>query len=190
MNTLRLVLPAVTLMFAGTAAAVDFNLVKTDQSTLTFISKQMGSPVEGSFGKFSAQIRFDPAAPDAAGTRLEIDLASVDAGSPEATDEVLGKQWFNVKAFPTATFESTGVKALGGGRFEAAGKLTIKGQTREVKAPFTFKQAGADGVFDGGFLLKRLDFGIGEGTWSDVSTVADEIQIKFHILVAHGPAQP
>ena len=43
------VLPAVTRMFAGTAAAVDFNLVKTDQSTIAFISKQMGSPVEGKF---------------------------------------------------------------------------------------------------------------------------------------------
>jgi len=186
MMTPRLVWSAV-LLLAGAAQAVEFAEIKPADSKLVFTSKQMGVPVDGGFGRLSGQIRFDPAVPSAASARLEIDLSSIDAGSPEATEEVVGKQWLNVKAFPTAGFQSTSVKALGGDRFEAVGQLTIKGQTRDLTAPFTFKQEGAAGVFDGVFVLKRLDFGIGEGTWSDVSTVANEIQIKFHVVA--GAAQ-
>ena len=31
---------------------------------------------------------------------------------------------------------------------------------------------------------RRLEFGVGDGVWSDVSTVANEVQIKFHIVAA------
>jgi polyisoprenoid-binding protein YceI len=36
-------------------------------------------------------------------------------------------------------------------------------------------------TFDGGFVLKRLDFGIGEGMWADVATVANEVRVNFRI---------
>lgn len=182
MNIRFIALPTALLLATGAAQAVEFNQVDAAKSTLAFTSKQMGVPVPGTFKKFSTQIAFDPAKPTAAHTTLEIDLASIDAGSKDANDEVVGKQWFNVKAFPTAKFVSTGVKALGGNKFEALGKLTVKGQTRDVTAPFTFKQDGAMGVFDGGFVLKRMEFGIGEGPWADVSAVANEIDVKFHVV--------
>jgi polyisoprenoid-binding protein YceI len=113
--------------------------------------------------------------------QVELELASIDTGSEEANDEVKGKGWFDVKNHPTARFVSSSVKSLGAGRYEVAGKLTIKGRTREVVAPFTLKPFGTGAVFDGAFVLKRLDYGIGEGVWSDTDTVADEVQVKFHI---------
>lgn len=184
MKIRHIALSAAALLLAGAAQSVEFKQVDTARSSLAFSSKQMGVPVPGSFKKFTTQIAFDPAKPTAASTTLEIDLASIDAGSKDANDEVVGKQWFNVKAFPTARFVSSGVKALGGNRYEALGKMTIKGQTRDIVAPFTFKQDGANGVFDGGFVLKRMDFNIGEGPWADVSAVANEIEIKFHVVAA------
>lgn len=184
MKIRHIALSAAALLLAGAAQAVEFKQVDSARSSLAFSSKQMGVPVPGSFKKFTTQIAFDPAKPTAASTTLEIDLASIDAGSKDANDEVVGKQWFNVKAFPTARFVSSGVKALGGNRYEALGKMTIKGQTRDIVAPFTFKQDGANGVFDGGFVLKRMDFNIGEGPWADVSAVANEIEIKFHVVAA------
>jgi polyisoprenoid-binding protein YceI len=86
--------------------------------------------------------------------------------------------------FPTATFVSSAVRPLGGDKFELVGKLTIKGKSQDVTAPFSFRQDGGNGVFDGAFVLKRLEFGVGDGVWSDVSTVANEVQIKFHIVAA------
>jgi len=182
-------LPLLLASLAGNATAVEFSQVQPDKSTLTFGYKQMGVPSDGKFRKFAAAIAFDPAKPAAATAQLEIELASIDTGSKEGNDEVVGKQWFNVKSFPTAKFVSSSVKPLGGNRYEVAGKLTLKGKTQEVSAPFTVKQEGAVAVFDGGFTLKRLDYAIGEGPWADVGTVANEVQITFHVVAGAAPAK-
>jgi polyisoprenoid-binding protein YceI len=168
------------------ACAAEFNAVQLDKSQIGFVSKQMGVPVEGGFKKFAAQIALDPAKPEAGRAQIEIDLASIDAGSTEANDEVKSKGWFNTREFPTAKFVATGVKALGGGRFEAKGQMTIKGRTRDVVAPFTYKADGANAVLEGSIPVMRLQFGVGEGVWSDTATVADEVQVKFRFTVAAG----
>lgn len=175
-------LVAMALALALPASAAEFGSLQAEKSTLTFVSKQMGVPIDGKFRKFNATIAFDTARPTAASARFELDLASIDAGSSDANSEVIGKPWFNVKTYPTATFVSTAVRPLAGDRFELSGKLTIKGKTQDLVAPFTFRQDGNQGVFDGAFVLKRLDFAVGEGIWSDVATVANEVQIKFHLV--------
>ena len=165
------------------AQAAEFSKVQTDKSTITFVSKQMSVPVEGVFKKFTVHVRINPAKPETGMAHIEIDAASIDTGSVEANDEVKGKSWFNVAEFHKAEFISSSVKALGAGRFEAAGKLTIKGKSMEVRAPFTLKEEKGMLYLDGAFTLKRLEFGIGSGLWSDISVVADEVQIKFHVVL-------
>jgi polyisoprenoid-binding protein YceI len=155
-----------------------------DKSRITCVSRQMNVPVEARFKKFSAQITFDPARPAEGKARIEIDLDSFDIDNAEVNDEVRGKTWFDTKSFPKATFVSAAIKPLGGGRFEVRGPLTIKGRTQEVVAPFTFKEDAGTTAFDGAFQLRRLQFNIGEGVWKDTDTVADEVQIKFHIVIA------
>ena len=174
-------------LMSGTVSATEFSQVQANESTVTFSYRQMGVNMDGKFGKFTAQAAFDPAKLDKAQARIEIDLASIDTGVAEADDEVQGKLWFNTRAFPTASFVSIGVKPLGGNRYEAAGKLTIKGKTLDVVTPFSFEANGARGIFDGQFTIRRLDYNIGEGIWDDVSAVADEIRIKFHLVVTAAP---
>jgi polyisoprenoid-binding protein YceI len=171
-------------LFPSSAIAVEYLNVLPEKSRVTFTSKQMGVAVDGHFRKVSAAVSFDPARPAAAGARIDIDLNSIDAGSKDADDEVVGKQWFNVKAFPTASFVSSEVKALGGDRYEASGKISIKGRTQDVTVPFTVKQEGVNATFDGSMTIRRLDFAIGEGPWADVGTVANEVQIKFRFVAA------
>ena len=184
------------LVLVGSAAifnaahAVEYSNVLPDKSSISFTSRQMGVPVQGSFPKFTTKLTFDPAKPEAAKVELGIDLATIDAGSKDANDEVVGKQWFNVKMFPMATFISSAVKSVGPGSFEVSGPLTIKGKSVPVTAAFTYKADGSNGVFDGGFVLKRIDFAIGEGPWADVSTVANEIQVKFRVVAAASAAAP
>ena len=171
------------LLAAGLAHGAEFSSMQPDKSTIAFVSKQMSVPVEGAFRKFAAQIHLDPAKPEAGRALIEIELASIDAGSVEANDEVKGKSWFNVREFPKASFVSSSVKALGGGRFETSGKMTIRGKTLEARAAFTLKQEKGVLILDGTFPLKRLDYGIGSGAWSDTSVVADEVQVKFHFVL-------
>jgi len=175
-----------SLACAAQAQAIEFSHIQAEKSTLGFVYKQMGVPVDGSFKKFSAQLNFDAAKISTAKAALELDVSSIDAGSDEANDAVAAKEWFNAKAFPRAKFESTGFRALGGNRYEVSGKMTIKGRTQNVTAPFTLNQQGNHAVVDGVFVLKRADYAIGEGAWSDFGTVANEIQIKFHFLANAG----
>ena len=174
---------AVFLLLPGIAHAADYSKVQAGQSSIKFVSRQMSVPVEGEFKKYAAHIRINPAKPETGMAHIEIDLASIDAGSADANEEVKGKSWFDVAAFPKAEFVSSSVKALGGGKFEASGKLTLKGKSMEVRAPFNLKEDKGVLFIDGAFAMKRLDFGIGSGLWSDTSVVADEVQIKFNFAV-------
>jgi len=169
--------------------ANEFNLIQPDKSTMSFVYKQMNVPVEGSFKRFKGQISFDPARPTLAKAEINIELASIDAGSAEANDEVAGKLWFNTKVFPVARFVSSSVKPLGNNRFEVAGKMSIKGRTLDTSTRATFRQEGNNGVFEGSFVLKRADYGIGEGMWADFGTVANEVQIKFRLVASAAAAK-
>lgn len=171
------------LLIALPALGTEFNVLRPQQSSITFVSKQMGVPVEGNFKKFAAQIAVHPAKPEAGTARIDIDLGSIDTGSAEADEEVAGKAWFDSKKYPAASFTSSSISSLGNGRYEVLGKMSIKGKTLEIKAPFTLKQEADTLIIDGQFPLKRLDFGIGSGIWSDTSVVADDVQIRFHFVV-------
>ena len=184
----RILVAAAVALAATEAEAIEYSTVLADKSTVAFTSRQMGVPVQGRFPKFTAHVAFDPAKPEAAKVDITIDLATIDAGSKDANDEVVGKQWFNIKMFPQASYVSSSVKSTGAGRFEVTGPLTIKGKANPVTATFGFKAEGNNGVFDGGFTLKRIDFAIGEGPWADVSTVANEIQVNFHVVAAAAAA--
>ena len=153
------------------------------QSEIAFTSRQMGVPVDGKFRKFDAQVAFDPKKPETAKIGFTIDLASVSLGAAETEAEVVKPDWFNTKAFPQASFQSTAVKAQGGGKFEVTGKLTIKGATKDVVVPVQLAQAGGTTTATGAFALKRLDFKIGEGEWADTSMVANEVQVKFKLAL-------
>ena len=179
MKRFSLLLLALTSL---SASAADYNVVDAAKSNLTFTYRQMGVPVDGRFGKFAVAMDFDPARPAAAKAAIDVDLASIDTGSPEGNDEVAGKSWFDSKTYPVARFVSTAVKPLGGNRYDLSGKLTMKGRTKDVNAQFAFAPAGAGAVFDGAIVIKRGDFAVGEGEWADFGTVANEVQIKFHIL--------
>ena len=57
----------------------------------------------------------------------QIDLASADSES-----EIKDKVWFDTAKFPVAHFASTSIKNVGGDKYEIAGKLTLKGITKDV----------------------------------------------------------
>lgn len=174
---------AILLLTAG-AHASEFNQFLPDKSAVTFAYKQMNVPIDGRFNRFSGRISFDPAKPTAAQAEIAIELASIDTGFPEGNDEVAGKLWFNTKQFPVARFVATSIRPLGNDRFEVSGNMSIKGRTHVATTPATFRQTGQQGVFEGSFVLKRGDYGIGEGMWADYGTVANEVQIRFRLVAA------
>lgn len=157
-------------------------------SEVGFTIKQMGVPVSGRFKRFAVQTNFNPRSPQTSQVTLRFELASATV-SPDADAELGKPDWFATAKFPQATFASTGIKALGGGKFEVAGKLSIKGSSRDVVVPMQLSQSAGVSTVTGGLTLKRLDFKVGEGDWADTSFVANEVQVKFKFVLQGVPAQ-
>ncbi len=153
------------------------------QSEVQFTARQMGVPLEGHFKKFDAQVSFDPAKLATSKIAFTVDTGSATLGSRETDAELPKPTWFNVPQFPQATFQSGAIKALGAGKFEVAGKLSIKGVARDVIVPVTLVQNGATTIATGSLPLKRLAFRIGENEWADTSMVADDVQVKFKLAL-------
>ena len=70
------------------------------------------------------------------------------------------------------------------GQGQLRGTLNIKGRSREVVAPLAYAPQGDKAAFDGSFVLRRADFGIGEGEWADFGIVANDIKVTFHLVAA------
>lgn len=175
---------AVVAALAPSAHAAVYAQVQPDKSSIEFSYSQMGVPMDGRFRKFSSELSFDPAQPAAAKVAIDVDLASIDTGTQELDTEAAGKDWFNLKSFPTARFVATGVKPLGGNRYSVAGKLTIKGRAKDIVVPATFTAQGNTGVFAGQFTIRRGDFAIGEGAWSAFDIVANDVTVKFRVTAS------
>lgn len=153
------------------------------QSAINFKARQMGVPLQGHFRKFGARINFDPAKPEASKIHLNIDTGSATMGSKETDGNLMGADWFNAAKFPQATFDSTAIKALGGGKYQVDGTLTIKGNVQKVSVPVTLAQSGATTTATGSLPLKRLAFKVGDGDWADTSMVADEVTVQFKLAL-------
>ena len=174
----RLSLAAALVSTLGLAQAASYTAVVPEKSTITFSYKQMGVGMDGKFKKFAAQVQLDTAKPEKSRGRIDIDLASIDTGSSDADQEVVGKSWFNVAAHPKASYVLQSLKAIGPQQYEALGQLTLKGQTRELRTPL---KLSAQGQLTGSFVMRRADYGIGDGMWAKFDVVANDIAVNFNL---------
>lgn len=180
---LFLCVSASPVLTASSANAQTPEKIVRERSQIRFVATQMNVPVEGEFRRFDGSVTFDPRNPAATTARFSVELGSIDLHSDEGETEVKRKLWLDIAAFPSATFATTSVKTVSKDHYEATGILTIKGTSREVVAPFTVTEANLLRTVDGQFTLKRLQFRIGEGEWSDTATVADDVLVRFRFTI-------
>jgi polyisoprenoid-binding protein YceI len=172
------------LLAAGLASSASGQqAVDYGRSRIGFTARQMNVPVDGIFRKYAATVFWNAARPESSRATVEIDVASFDMGEDSVNAEARGADFFDAPRHPKAVFEATGAKPLGGDRYEVAGRLTLKGVTREVLVPFTVRAEGASDVFEGIATVRRLDFRVGDGTWRDTSILANEVQVRFRLVV-------
>ena len=152
------------------------------QSEVVFQIKQSGVPVDGKFRRFDAQLVLDPKAPQSGSVTVSVDTASATVGFAETDVELPKAPWFNAAKFPRATFQSNAISALGGGRFQAKGRFELKGTAHDIVVPVTIAQNGPQSTATGEFVVKRLDYKIGENEWTDVSLVANDVRVRFNLV--------
>jgi polyisoprenoid-binding protein YceI len=165
------------------AQATVFNTVDQAKSSVTFISHQMGVTVPGKFNHFTAQIYFDPQAPQTSSAQVNVATTSVDAGSADADGTLRDKDWFDVRSWPQATFSTKALSAIGNGNYRAKGVLNIKGKSRPVTVQFHATPTLGGLMLEGDLPISRAAYGIGGGEWADPSVVGDEVSIHFRFIL-------
>ena len=176
---------AALLLIASAAQGATAWVSDPARSRLEFSGTLSGGTFDGSFTRFKPEIAFDPA--DLAGSRFDVTIETASADTQDADRDAIlkGTEFFAVERWPVARFEAGRFTAAGPGRYTAQGKLTLRDVTRDVTLSFTFKPAadGATATLAGGPVIRRLDFGVGQGDWRDTKWVGDEVKIRFDLLL-------
>jgi len=177
-------IPSLAAMLMAASGAASAQGVLIDKSEIRFVSRQMGVNVEGRFRKWKANVDFRPEDLARSQAGFEVDLASIDLASEESEAEVRRPAWFDTARFPVAKFASTGMKSLGGDRFEIAGTLSLKGIAKDVVVPMAMKgDAAGNRVAEGEFKVRRLEFKVGEGLWADTDTIANDVTVRVRMVL-------
>lgn len=145
-------------------------------STLTFVIRNLGFGVNGSFKGFDGTINFDPQNPEAGNFDVTINAATVNTDNNLRDEHLRGDSYFDAKNYPKIRLVSTRINGKNG-TYVFTGQLTIKGKTKMVSFPFTAAENLDGYLFKGSFKLKRKDFGVG-GT----STVSDELEVMLNVI--------
>lgn len=170
---------ATAALFAAPAFATDY--VQAPGSSLTFASTYEGETFTGRFPGFVTRFSFDPAHLATSKLDVTIPLATASTGNADYDGEMRGSAFFNSAKFPQARYTATKFRALGGGRFVADGTLSLRGASKPVPLTFTWTP-GAKPVLTGKATVKRLDFGVGQGDWSDTSLLPNEVAVSTKVL--------
>jgi polyisoprenoid-binding protein YceI len=176
---------AVTLAaFASGAAgaATQWSVVHED-SRLGFEATQQGGEFEGRFESFDADMRFDPDDLASSGFDVRIETGSVETGSSQRDSALPDEGWFNVDAFPEATYVTSAIRATDTGH-EAQGTLTIRDNSHPVTLPFTWETDGDRAMMNGSVVIDRTRFGVGQGDWQDPSVAGHEVRVVVDLTLS------
>jgi polyisoprenoid-binding protein YceI len=189
--------PAMLLALAGLAAGaraadapgVTHYVLDPAKSSLEFTFVQAGAQNKGRFRRFQVSFDFSPENLVASRLDVTVETNSADTGDEERDNTLRGADLFAASKFPQAHFAATQINRTAAG-YEAVGKLTLRGVTRDARVPFAFRSASENGTqvgqMSGKTSLRRLDYGVGQGDWKATDQVGNEVGVAFELrLTAH-----
>ena len=182
-----ILLPALlSFALAGEAGATEWKVLP-ESSTLTvtgeyFFDFGAGAQAQQTtvtFPYWEADISFDPNNLAESRIHIVIDLTFAKGASQNVTEEILGAEWFNVAKNRQAVFDSGFITFKGDNSYEAMGKLTLNGVTKDVVLPFEAVVGSSEASAKGSTVVMRNDFGIGATT--DANSVAYAVTVSFDL---------
>ena len=152
--------------------------IKEESSYIVFVAKNVGLQVSGKISGMKINGQFDEA--DIRQSKLTgtLDVATIDTGIKLRDNHLRSDDYFDVKKFPTITFQTTSIVAEGS-TLLAIGNLTIKGVTKEEKLTFTAEQKGDMRIFTGDITIQRRDYELGG---KSALVMADKIRVRVFVV--------
>jgi polyisoprenoid-binding protein YceI len=187
MKSLKFLVLAAGLAFTTTTIAETYQ-IDTSKSTLEWHgSKIVGSKHNGNVKIKSGVVEFSATGPQSA--EVVIDMTTI-------TDNDLEGEWnkklvthlssddfFNVEKFPTAKIVAKSFKAVGDGKFEVTGELTI----RDVTKPITFVSMAKGHSITADIKFDRTTWNVRYGSGKFFKNlgdkmISDEVQVKVALV--------
>ncbi len=176
---------ALTLSAFPSQAAVEKYSFDTAHTQILFFVNHLGfSNSQGEFHSYEGGFSFDTENPEKSSVNVTIKTDSIDMDDEQWNAHMKNKDFFDVEAFPTMTFDSTSVEVTGEKSANITGNLTILGVTKPVVLQTVYNKSGVhpfNGKYVSGFsanaVIKRSDFGMTYG----LPGVSDEVEIRIEV---------
>jgi polyisoprenoid-binding protein YceI len=187
----RILIALVLTIAVPLAASADTWQIDPVHTSIVFTVPHMTiSSVRGQFDKFAGTITVNGRDPASASIDVTIDTASIDTRSVDRDADLKSANFLDVAKYPTMTFKSKKVEAMGGGKYKVIGDLTLHGVTKPVtlavdvpgppiKDPWGNERAGASATAK----VSRKAFGL---TWDKLieaggAVVGNEVSISIDV---------
>lgn len=165
---------AAWLMTLQALAQSDITKTKTD---IRFTIKNAGLNVEGTFSEAQTTIRFDEQNPELAAFAAVVAVGSINTGIRARDRHLLKEDYFHAAQYPDIRMKSRKVSRKDSQHWEGEFDLTIRGITKTLTIPFTYRKTAERAIFTAQFSLNRLDFQVGTSSW----LMGDEVKVRVVI---------
>ncbi len=158
------VLLLITMLAATPTLATEYRF-RPDQTSVRFSSLSGLVRLAGTINGARGTVTYEPGKPVDSAIHVTLDMATLSTGSALLDRKLKSHDYFDVEAFPTASFASRAVRIIGKSRASITGDLTLHGVTRPVILVVTFKTHDAARSDNGQMLsavfqIRRSEFGI------------------------------
>jgi polyisoprenoid-binding protein YceI len=110
---------------------------------------------------------------------VSVDATSINTGNSLKDTHAKGEEWLHVAKFPLIKFTSTAITKEGD-KYIIAGKLELRGVSKDVKIPATYEEKDGKGTFAGEFTINRNEYGV-TGQGMKAKMVGDNVKVSFNI---------
>lgn len=174
---------ALSLALAAPALAAEDYVFDKSHTQILFEYDHLGNSItQGSFAEWDGTLAVDTENPAASRLEVTIQAASIDTGFADRDTHFASGDFFDVAAFPVATFVSTAVEQTGEDRLQVSGDLTIRGTTQPVILDVVVNNLAPNPMsnqltlgFTATTTISRTAFGLG----MFAPAIGDEVSVRI-----------
>ena len=112
----------------------------------------------GDFGSWRGEVTIPDDDLAQASVMVRVEISTINTSNNKRDSHLQKADFFNVPKWPVATFNSKGLKPLGGNRYQVSGQLKMMGQTKALSFPATV-------LWRNGKLSVKADFRLDRTLW-------------------------
>lgn len=171
---MRFMLSLAAVAFGMAAFAAEFKLTGENTKIEWTGTKKAGKHT-GGFKKVAGTCTCD-GDPTKAKLDVTIDTESIHSDDEKLTTHLKGKDFFDVKTNPTATFKATKIEK-DGDKFKITGDFTLCGKTKSITFPATITEKDGTMALSAEFKINRTDYGMSYGA----GMIDDDVALKVSV---------